>query len=274
MRLLITGGSGYLGSIVTEAARRLHETFATYCSRPYIEGLPLDVRAGDTVRRLFYEVRPDAVIHTAYTKASGDVSVQGSARIAHASHAHGARRVHVLTDLVFGGSCGGYREADAPDPLTDYGKMKAEAEQLVMMHALDAVMVRTSLIYGLDGQDAQSRFVLDGIHGREPVSLFTDEYRCPILVHDLAAASIGPLSCSVRGPLHVAGAGRLNRYEFGVLLARYHGHDSSRLVATSPVALGMLRPKDCSLNCDLANTLLGTRPRGATEVLHSSALRL
>ena len=269
MRLLVTGGSGYLGSCVTQAARGEHETFATYFSHPLSAGIPLDVRADSAVRRLFADVRPEAVIHTAYAKASHEVIVEGSANIAGAAHACGARLVHMSTDVVFGGSRGGYHEADAPDPLTEYGKMKAEAEKLVMLHAPEAVMVRTSLIYGLDGDDAQSRFVLDGIRSGQPVPLFADEYRCPIAVYDLAAALLELLSIAIRGPLHVAGAERMNRYDFGVLLARYHGHDTGGLVATTPAALGMLRPKDCSLNCALAASLLRTRLRGSREVLRT-----
>jgi dTDP-4-dehydrorhamnose reductase len=269
MRLLITGGSGFLGSCVTKAARGEHGTFATYFSHRLAGGIPLDVRDDGAVRRLFAEVRPEAVIHTAYAKASHEVIVAGSANVAWAAHACGARLVHVSTDMVFGGSRGGYRESDAPDPLTDYGKMKAEAEELVMLHAPEAAMVRTSLIYGLGGEDAQSRFVLDGIRSGQPVSLFADEVRCPIAAHDLAAALLELLSIDVRGPLHVAGAERMNRYDFGMLLARYHGYDAGGLVATTPAAVGMLRPKDCSLDCSLAASLLHTRLRGATEMLRA-----
>jgi dTDP-4-dehydrorhamnose reductase len=88
-------------------------------------------------------------------------------------------------------------------------------------------------------------------------------------VHDLAAALLELLSIRVRGPLHVVGAERMNRYDFGMLLARYHGYDAGGLVATTPAAVGMLRPKDCSLDCSLAASLLHTRLRGATEMLRA-----
>jgi dTDP-4-dehydrorhamnose reductase len=270
VRLLITGGSGYLGSQVLEASRSRHETFATYLSRPFNGGIPLDVRDGSAVRLLFDELRPDAVIHTAYAKSSREVIVWGSAHIAAAAHTRGARLVYVSTDVVFGGARGGYHEADVLDPLTDYGKLKAEAEQSVMFRAPEAVMVRTSLIYGLDGHDAHSRFVLDGISSGTPVPLFVDEYRCPILVGDLAAALIELVPGDMRGPLHVAGAERLNRYEFGALIARHHGYDTTYLNPTAPADLGIVRPKDCSLNCELAGRLLKTRLRGASEVLRAS----
>ena len=267
MRLLITGGSGFLGFHVAHAARDDHEVFATYFEHPFAAGIPLDVCDERQVRGRFAELRPDAVIHTAYAKESRAVIVEGSANIASAAHAAGPRLIHLETDVVFGGRQGGYRESDSPDPLTDYGKLKAEAEALVTRHAPEAVLARTSLIYGLAGDDVQSRFVLDGIRSGQPVSLFVDEFRCPISVDDLAAALLELLPLNVAGPLHVAGEERVSRYEFGILLARYHGLGTAPLIATTPAALGMLRPRDCSLDCTLARSLLKTRLRGASDVL-------
>ena len=267
MRLLITGGSGFLGSHVVHAARDTHEVFATHFAHPFAGGILLDVCDEREVHSRFAELRPDAVIHTAYAKESRAVILEGSANIASASHDCGARLIHISTDVVFGGRRGGYRESDSPDPLTDYGKLKAEAEALVTRHAPEAVLARTSLIYGLVGDDAQSRFVLDGIRSGQPVSLFADEFRCPICVDDLAAALLELLPLNVAGPLHIAGEERLSRYDFGVLLARYHRLGTAPLVATTPAALGMLRPKDCSLDCTLARSLLKSRLRGAREVL-------
>ena len=280
MKLLITGGSGFLGSHLLTLAKEQHETFATFFSRPFDGGLPLDMRDDDAVKHLFAEVKPDCVIHTAYDKARRAVIVMGTANIAAAAQAHGARLVHLSTDVVFSGARGSYREDDALDPVTEYGQMKADAERVVMAHAPDALMVRTSLIYGTaadDERDAHVRLIVDGLRERHPVTLFTDEYRCPICVDDLARALLELVSSTSpptpllvgegSGPLHIVGAERVSRYEFGVLIARYHGLDPSPLVATTSEALGMVRPKDCSLNMDKARALLRTRLRGVSEVL-------
>ncbi|MBI1801106.1 MAG: SDR family oxidoreductase [Chloroflexi bacterium] len=277
MRLLITGGSGYLGSHLIAAARDPFELFATYYSRPIPDGVPLDVRDADSVRRLFDSLRPDCVIHTAYDKSSDGwqaVIGDGSANVAQAARQVGARLIHLSTDVVFSGARGWYCEDDPPDPITDYGRVKAEAEQRVAACLPDALLVRTSLIYGTlrDAADANSRFVLDGLLGHTPVTLFQDEFRCPICVTDLAAALLELVTLPfdrlmVRGPLHVAGAERVSRYQFGVLLARYHGHDPRPLQATTSEAAGLIRPKDCTLDTTRAQALLRTRLRGVGEVL-------
>lgn len=269
-RLLITGGSGLLGSHLLSAAQSQYETFATFFSRPFAGGLLLDIRDAEAVHRLFEQVRPDYVVHTAYGKAQGDwraVITDGSAHVAHAARRYEARLVHLSTDVIFSGQRGNYREEDTPDPITDYGQAKYEAERLVAAHAPDALLVRTSLIYSLDGRDPHSKFVLDGVRRGQPVTLFTDEYRNPIYIVELAQALLELLRIAVRGPLHVASAERLNRYAFGLAIARYHGVPTDCLVPTTPDTLGMTRPKDCSLNSQRAQSLLRTRLRGVSEVL-------
>jgi dTDP-4-dehydrorhamnose reductase len=270
MRLLVTGASGFLGAHVVTAAKGQFDTFAAFFSHPIAGGIQVDIRDGAMVRRVMAEVRPDTVIHTAYNKAdtgAHSAITLGSANVAAATVAQGARLIHLSTDVVFGGTRGWYRERDAPDPVTDYGKAKAEAEQAVLLVAPEALLVRTSLIYGLAGDDPHSRFVLDGARAGRRVTLFVDEHRCPIFVGDLAQALLELVSLEVRGPLHVAGADRLSRYEFGALIAQYHGVSTQTLVATTPDAVGILRPKDCSLDSSRAQALLRTRLRGAREVL-------
>ena len=57
--------------------------------------------------------------------------------------------MHVSTDLVFDGEKGEpYVEDDAPNPLSDYGRAKLDAERGVLEAHPGALVVRTSLIYG------------------------------------------------------------------------------------------------------------------------------
>ncbi len=266
-RLLVTGASGFLGATVMQQARAHYDVLGTYLTHACAGAVALDIRDGHAVRRLCRAFQPQAIVHTAYEKSSTDVIVAGSARIAEAATAQGARLVHLSSDLIFDGTRGRYSEADAPAPLLAYGAAKLAAEEAVRAACPAAVLVRTSLIYGLDGTDAQSRMVLEGARSGRPVNLFTDEWRSPVLVDELAAALLELAARDARGPLHVAGAERLSRYDLGLLLARFHGAPTHTLVATTAEAAGMLRPKDCSLDSTRAERLLGRRLRGAREVL-------
>ena len=196
----------------------------------------------------------DAVIHTAYVQGEGawEVNADGSLAVAEASR--GARLVHLSTDLVFDGRRGRYREDDAPAPLNDYGRSKAEAETRVARTHPEAVLARTSLLYGGAEPGPQERLA------REHTRFFVDELRSPVHVDDLALGLLELLTLDVSGPLHLGGADDVSRYDFAVLL----GADPARL---APAHTTPDRPADVTLDSSRAGALLSTRLRGVREVL-------
>src|SRR3954464_1612486 len=219
MRILVTGGAGYLGAeLCGQAIARGFDLVATQ-HRTKVQqahAVTLDVRNADDVHRAFLRTGPDVVVHTAYVvdgPGLHDVVVRGSCNVAEAAARIGARLIHLSTDLVFDGAGGApYREADDPRPVLDYGAAKAEAERLVAQLAPEAVIVRTSLLYGRPG-GAQERLA-----ARDDVSFYEDEIRCPTRVDELATALLELAELDVVGPLHVAGPDPVSRLQFAGLL--------------------------------------------------------
>ena len=158
------------------------------------------------VRDAVAAARPDVVVHTAYRMDDASVNVEGTRAVAAAAVAAGARLVHLSSDIVFRGSpTRALTEEDEPDPVTAYGESKLEAERLC---PADALLVRTSLIYGGPVPSSHERAALEVADGVRDMSFFTDERRCPIAVADLAAAVLELAALDIAGPLHVAGRRR------------------------------------------------------------------
>jgi dTDP-4-dehydrorhamnose reductase len=161
-----------------------------------------------------------------------------------------------------------YVEDDSPTPITPYGRSKALAEEAVHTSGAEAVIVRTSLIYGWRPHVGRhTRWMVDDLKAGRPLRLFTDELRCPIWVENLATAVIELAGMSYTGVLHVAGAQALSRYEFGVRLLRFHGLDPRPVIPASSRESGLHRPLDCTLDCSRAQALLRTPLPGVDEVL-------
>lgn len=278
MRLLVTGASGYVGAGILRRAPHEWHIAATYFAHPIeranVAAFCVDVRDADTVNRVFDEFRPDVVIHTAAQMLGDEMmttNVDGTRNVARAAQRIGARLIHLSTDVVFDGEHAPYDETAVPAPITPYGESKARAEHVVRAEHPRALIVRTSLVYGFAPMDPRTRQTLAG----EMPRLFTDEYRCPIFIDDLADALI-ELAMLLRAKrsndseaclvLHIAGPQRLSRYEFGLKLARalrIEPKFAPALCASSPTP----RPRDCTLDISRAQKILRTRLRGVDEVL-------
>ena len=280
--LLITGGSGYLGSCLVRQAREAWDVVATYFSHPIVipgsRWLPLDIRNGAAVAGLLAEIRPEVVLHTAFDMSAPPVMqsviVDGTRHVASAAARTGARLVHLSTDVLFDGEAGPYAEGDPPNPVTPYGQAKAAAEQIVAEHCPQASIVRTSLIYGFEPLDPRTLWVVDSVRQRQPITLFADELRCPVWVEQLAVALLELASGEHSGIWHLAGPQSLSRYDFGQRLARFYGLDPAGITSGLSRDSGLHRPRDCRLDTSKAQAELALPLWGVDEVLaHVSGRR-
>jgi dTDP-4-dehydrorhamnose reductase len=258
-RLFVTGLGGHLGSELGRRAPR-----AGWEVSGIAGSAQLDVRDPAAVLACVRAARPDVVVHTAYRLDDPSVNVEGTRAVAAAAVDVGARLVHLSSDVVFPGTGeGALTENDEPRPVTPYGASKLAAERLCPP---DALIVRTSLIYGGPEPGPQERMVLEVADGAREMAFFTDEVRCPIEVGDLAVAVLELAELDVAGPLHVAGADTLSRLDFARLVCAQRGRDPA-VLRGAPA--GADRPKHLVLDSTRARALLRVRLRGAREVLSS-----
>lgn len=249
--MLVTGGSGFLGQHLVRGPASHEWEIAAPTSRQ------MDITDRSATIETITHLRPDVVVHLAYRKDDRGNIVDGSRNVAEAASAAGSRLVHMSTDLVFGGRTAPYVESDPPDPVIEYGRNKADAEAAVLDTALDAVVIRTSLLYGTDDPAPfQTELVTALRSGRSPMTFFTDEYRCPAHAADVAAAISRVASqLDLRGFLHVAGPEPVSRLDFAAALATSAGVGHVPLPATTIRASGMARAGRIVLDTSLAASL-------------------
>jgi dTDP-4-dehydrorhamnose reductase len=276
VRVLITGGAGLLGGELIRQAPAGIDLHATRRSSP-VAGAPshaVDLADTDAVDALWDALRPDLVIHTAYTQNAGERDVwRATENVVRGCVAVGAGLICMSTDALLDGESSPFAESAEPAPVHEYGRWKSMAERHVRERMPDAAVVRTSLIVRAHPPDRNSAWVTDALRRGEPVRLFTDELRCPIAVEDLAAQlwEIAALPADARGGVwHLAGPEAVSRYALGVLLAVRAGLDPAAIIPIPSASAPSPRPRDLRLLTARADAALRTRARPVSAVLFPS----
>ncbi|MCU1368753.1 MAG: hypothetical protein JWN39_4392 [Ilumatobacteraceae bacterium] len=259
--MFITGAGGLLGRHLQRSPQAATWNIVAPGSHS------LDICRREAVLDMITEWKPAAVVHLAYRKDDRRVIVDGTRNVAEAAAACGARLVHLSTDVVFAGRPAPYTERDEPFAITEYGRMKAEAEVVVRTIDPAAAIVRTSLMYSTEFLAPLQIDVQRALRGETTPTFFTDEFRCPAHAADIASA-VAQLATmpEVNGPIHIAGPEVLSRAELAVAVANWLGMNPNRLRTDTLAGAGLTRPARIVLDCTKANAL-GFRARPIGEAL-------
>jgi dTDP-4-dehydrorhamnose reductase len=272
MRVLITGGAGLLGRTLIRTAPA-YEVHATQRDARVRGATPhtLDLAGDGEIHELCARLRPDLVVHTAYSTAAPERDILRATRaVADACAEVGCRLVYMSTDALLDGEEAPYTEAAEPAPVHEYGEWKARAEEYVRRAMPAAAIVRTSLITEFDPPDPRCAWVADSLRRGEPITLFTDEIRCPIAVDDLAHQiwELAALPVEAQGGVwNLAGPEALSRYTLGVLIAADQGLDPAGLTPALSASSPSPRPRDLRLLTGRADRALRTRPRPISSLV-------
>lgn len=262
-KLLLTGSAGHLGRRVATLASDWDLIGSWHLNRPDSalpgKDLQLDLCDIHAVRAAVSQQRPTAIIHTACSNRSETSIVPSARNLAKAAAEHKVRLVHVSTDSVLDGNHAPYTDDAKPNPLSTYGEAKAAAETIILAHCPHSVIVRTSLIFGTEPLDHQTRWLLTRNTSGKPVYLFTDELRCPTWVNTLAQALLELAAGEYTGMINIASPEPLNRWEFGMKMLAMLGLKPSPNVGPALQAeSGLIRPANLTLDVSRAQHQLRT----------------
>lgn len=231
MKILVTGGSGFLGrSVVAGLAAAGHEVVSADLRPPAVE---MDVTSQSQVDAVIGEIRPEVVVHLASIVTPGPgstreieyaVDVTGTRHVLDACVAHGVRRVVVSSS----GAAYGYHP-DNPAWITEdqpvrgnnefaYSQHKRLVEEMLPAYSsLEQVVLRIGTILGesVDNQITAlfERKRLLKIKGAESPFVF-------IWDTDVVAVIQQAVTGSVTGVFNVAGDGALTITEIAALLEK------------------------------------------------------
>ncbi|NEU81825.1 NAD(P)-dependent oxidoreductase [Nostoc sp. UIC 10630] len=282
-KLLITGVSGFLGWHLCQLAKPEWDIYGTYLSHPLeIPGMKM-LKANLTnfqeLKRIFNDVKPEAVIHTAAhsqpnfcqtnPKESHAINVIASCNIAGLCADNSIPCAFTSTDLVFDGLNAPYQEIDAVCPVNLYGEQKAIAEADMLERYPMTAVCRMPLMFGAATPTAKSfiQQFIETLQAEKELSLFIDEFRTPVSGTTAAKGLLLALE-KVNGIIHLGGKERISRYDFGQILVEVFQLPSTGLKSCrqQDVKMAAPRPADVSLDSSKAFAL-GYEPLSVREEL-------
>ncbi|MDX1418031.1 MAG: sugar nucleotide-binding protein, partial [Candidatus Promineifilaceae bacterium] len=226
-----------------------------------------------SVDQLVADIKPEAIIHTIGSNRAADLNqviVEGTRHVAQAAAKNDVRLIHISTDALFNGEDAPYNEDALPTPLHEYGRAKARAERIVATHD-NHVIVRTSLIYGLQVMDHSTAWAVRALDSGQPVTLFTNQRRNPVWVVTLCRAILELASHDFKGIINVAGRQEMTRADFGLRMLNWWQIENRETLSLGP-GDGDHWPMDCTLDLRLAAKILSTPLLGVDEVLDNNKI--
>jgi dTDP-4-dehydrorhamnose reductase len=287
-KLLVTGASGFLGWNICNLAKKEWCIYGTVFSHSAAIDLVniarIDLTDFKEIKKMFREIRPDAVIHTAaaadpnycqtHKEETHKINVDASIHLAGLCADLDIPYVFISTDLVFDGLKAPYHEEDPVAPVNIYAEQKVLAEEGILKQYPKAAICRTALMYGT-GSPVSGSFLqpmLMAMRDGKDVRLFVDEFRNPISAQSAVQGLFIALQ-KVKGIIHLGGRERISRYDFGRLTMEIFGIPEAKLIPCLQKDLAMAAPRSPDVTLDSSKAYaLGFSPLTLREEITRLAL--
>lgn len=269
MKILLTGAAGQIGWELKKALAGLGEVEAFDRTR-------LDLSDPDQIRKILRQQQPRLIVNAAaYTQVDRAESEPDAARavngvapgvLAEEAKRLGAAMVHFSTDYVFDGvkESGPYTEEDRCNPLNTYGKTKLEGERAVTAAGIPHLILRTSGVYGMRGENFL-RTMQKAAREKKELRVVDDQIGAPTWCRSVADKTREVLNRllnpngsgkelfgdGVSGIYHLSCGGQTSWHGFAEAILEWSDlSDCTRLIAvpTAEYPTPAVRPRYCILS--------------------------
>lgn len=253
MKILVTGYSGQLGyDVVHEGLNRGFDMIG-------VGSKDLNITDEAFVYQYIENVKPDAIIHcaayTAVDQAEEDrdncwkVNVEGTKNLSLAARNVNSKFMYISTDYVFNGEGEKpFVEADPTSPIGYYGLTKLEGEKAVQNILNDWFIVRTSWVFGMNGNNFV-KTMLRLAETRAELNVVGDQVGSPTYTYELARLLVDMIQTEKYGIYHATNEGFCSWAEFAREIFRFAGKGVKvNSIPTEEYPTRAARPKNSRLS--------------------------
>lgn len=235
-QILVTGCKGQLGNEIQLLAPKYAET----CHFFFTDKEELDITNRKAVYAFIEQNHISIVINcaafTAVDKAEDNAELcdllnhVASGYLAEAVASVGGSMIQVSTDYVFDGTgCTPYKEDDATNPQTVYGRTKLAGEESVIRSCAGSMVIRTAWLYSTFGNNFVKTMIRLGKE-RDALGVVFDQIGSPTYARDLARSIMQIVDKGIiPGVYHFTNEGVCSWYDFTRAIHRLEGIDSCKV---------------------------------------------
>lgn len=202
-KILVIGKNGQIGWELERSLCVLGDVVA-------VDRQSIDLANADSILTSVRKVQPDVIVnaaaYTAVDKAESEpelaMTINGNAPgiLAEEAKRLGALLIHYSTDYVFDGTKRTpYTEDDAPNPINVYGKTKLAGERAVQAVGGNYMILRTSWVYGLRGNNFLLT-ILRLLREKAELRIVDDQIGSPTWCRTISDATAHIVAFALRNP--------------------------------------------------------------------------
>jgi len=289
MKILITGANGLLGQklarlLAEDPEVELVATARTPLGYTLQNGVyaKMDIENKEDIVSVFFEHKPEVIIHTAAMTQVDDcevhrekcwaANVTSVELLAEACQWYNTHLIYVSTDFIFDGSHGPLDENEKPAPVNYYGESKLAAEKIIQASSLNWSILRTVLVYGVTPDMSRSNIVLwvkNSLEQGKAIKVVNDQWRTPTLAEDLAMGCYLAAKKGATGIFNISGKDFMSPYDIAIKTADHFKLNKSLITATDSNTFKQTarRPLTTGFIIEKARKELGYEPRSFEEGL-------
>ena len=223
MNILTTGANGQLGKSI----QKLAPSYPNY-NFTFTDFEELDITNFEQLKKFLsahqFDVLINCAAYTAVDKAEEDIekaellNVTATEHLARLTKEFNIYLIHISTDFIFDGRKDlPYTEDEMPNPLSIYGKTKADGKNKIIKNAGNSSIIRTSWLYSEFGNNFMKTIVRLA-NERGSLNIVDDQTGTPTYAGDLAkwTLDILPKTTQTKGVqiYHYSNEGEASWYGF------------------------------------------------------------
>ena len=243
MKILILGGKGMAGHVITAYLQQKPEYHVLYTSRDRNDknGIYLDVTDSTKLEEVIDRIKPDITVNCVgilndYAEKNTKLAFQVNSLLPHQlvklTERINGKLIHISTDCVFLGTRGEYTEKDTPDGTSFYAQSKQLGEIISDKH----LTIRTSII-GPELKENGIGLFLWFMKQKGKIKGYEKVFWNGVTTLELAKAIENMIKYEITGLYHLGSNQKISKYKLLCMIKEIFNKTDVEIIPDSNIVL-------------------------------------